>query len=257
MSKSIYVFADWIGMNEPELVGLLMVDITRGKEVFRFQYEDEWLHSHQAHPIDPELSLIRGPQFNPNSDNNKNFRVFMDSSPDRWGDLLMKRREAVQARIEERKPKRLLSVDFLLGVHDTHRMGGLRFKASVDGEFLDNNTRLATPYISSIRELEHAALNLDKDFDINNEDYIKWLNMLISPGSSLGGARPKACVIDKDELWIAKFPGRYDDRDMGAWESRRNRSKKLILKARSCAFLSSPSFSDNQIPFVHSEPIFG
>jgi len=109
--------------------------------------------------------------------------------------------------------------DDLLGVHDMYRMGALRFKRDLDGDFLDNNKALAAPPVSSLRELEHAASKVEDAKDIDDPDYLKWLNMLIYPGSSLGGARPKSCVIDDDDnLWIAKFPSAQEEYDIAAWE---------------------------------------
>jgi serine/threonine-protein kinase HipA len=131
----------------------------------------------------------------------------------------MNRREAIKARQESRRPKGLNEIDYLLGVHDLYRLGALRFKRELDGEFLDNNQEMTAPPLSSLRELEYAAQHIENDADMEDEEYLKWLNMLISPGSSLGGARPKASVIDNNRhLWIAKFPSRYDDYDIAAWE---------------------------------------
>ncbi|VAW75875.1 Toxin HigB / Protein kinase domain of HipA [hydrothermal vent metagenome] len=216
MSRDIYVFADWEAFNEPTQVGVLRADVVKGKEHFSFAYDDAWLQSGFARQIDPELHLYTGRQY---SEESQNFRTFLDSCPDRWGRLLMKRREAVIARQEDRKPKGLNESDYLLGVHDMYRMGALRFKQDLDGAFLDNNEYLAAPPITSLRELEHAAFQVETATDLDDPDYLKWLNMLISPGSSLGGARPKSCVIDeKGALWIAKFPSRNDDHDVAAWE---------------------------------------
>ena len=107
----------------------------------------------------------------------------------------------------------------MLGVHDHYRMGGIRFKKDPKGDFLDNNYQYAAPPINSLRELEHAVIQVEKGGTSSDLDYLKWLNLLISPGSSLGGARPKASVVDTDNsLWIAKFPSQYDDHDIGAWE---------------------------------------
>ena len=198
------------------LVGTLRSDIVKGKEHFSFAYDDAWLQSKFAQQIDPDLHLYAGNQF---SQDEQIFRVFLDSCPDRWGRLLMKRREAVFARQEDRKPKVLNESDYLLGVHDRYRMGALRFKLDIDGDFLDNNEQLAAPPITSLREIEHAVQQLEDARDIDDPDYLKWLNMLISPGSSLGGARPKSSVVDNENnLWIAKFPSRHDGHDIGAWE---------------------------------------
>jgi serine/threonine-protein kinase HipA len=134
------------------------------------------------------------------------------------GRLLMKRREAILARQEERKPKTFHGIDYLLGVHDRYKQGALRFKLDPNGDFLDNAERLAAPPISSLKELVHAALQVENN-NIDDPEYLKWLYMLMSPGSSLGGVRPKASVVDDEQhLWIDKFPSRYDDHDIAAWE---------------------------------------
>ncbi|OBX05688.1 toxin HipA [Gallibacterium genomosp. 3] len=215
MSKEIYVFASWEGLIKPELIGVLSSDVVRGKESFRFSYDNNWLKSPFVQQIDPDLHLYSGEQYSLNA---QNFRIFLDSCPDRWGRLLMKRREIALANQQNRKPRMLLESDYLLGVHDMNRMGALRFKTELDGEFLDNNDYLAAPPISSLKELEFAAFQLENS-NIDDPDYLKWLYMLISPGSSLGGARPKASVIDEyKQLWIAKFPSKYDEYDVGLWE---------------------------------------
>lgn len=132
----------------------------------------------------------------------------------------MVRREAQRARVTGRDEVRLLESDFLLGVHDGHRIGGLRFRTEPAGPFLDNTDSLAAPPWTSIRELEHASLQLEGDNAEDEADYGRWLNMLVAPGGSLGGARPKASVVDeRGGLWIAKFPSRSDDEDVGAWEA--------------------------------------
>ena len=216
MSQDIYVFAGWEGLEVPTLVGALRSDVVKNKEHFSFAYDEKWLLSEFVQQIDPQLHLYAGGQ---HSSGQQNFHIFLDSCPDRWGRLLMKRREAVLARKEGRKPNVLNEIDYLLGVHDMYRMGALRFKLDLEDDFLDNNEKLAAPPITSLRELEHAAQQVEDTGDLDDPDYLKWLNMLIAPGSSLGGARPKSCVIDNDEsLWIAKFPSNHDDYDIAAWE---------------------------------------
>ena len=212
----IYVFADWIDTDEPMLIGILRTTVLRGKEHFSFNYDEQWLSSVYATQIDPSLHLYKGEQ---HADDDRNFKVFLDSCPDRWGRLLMQRREAVIARLEKRRANSLFETDYLLGVHDSFRMGALRFSTNLDGPFLDDKEDLTAPAITSLPELQQAANGLENTPDYDNPDYLKWLNMLISPGSSLGGARPKASVKDIDgTLWLAKFPSRYDDYDMGLWE---------------------------------------
>jgi serine/threonine-protein kinase HipA len=129
----------------------------------------------------------------------------------------MKRKAAQEAKERGVKAPTLYDIDFLLGVYDGSRMGALRFKTDTEGEFLDNNKTASTPPWSSIRELQNAATNFENDD--NNDAVIKWLSVLMAPGSSLGGARPKANILDNDKsLWIAKFPSKTDTTDKGAWE---------------------------------------
>jgi len=215
--KNIFVFAHWTGMKEPVFMGELKAEYTRGKEIFSFSYSDSWLKSRYSQILDPELQLYSGSQYA--SDEKHNFGVFLDSSPDRWGRILMKRHEAALARSEFRIEKTLRESDYLLGVFDGHRMGALRFKENPEGTFLNNNEKVAFPPWTSIRELEQISLRLEDDEAIDDPEYFKWLMMLLNSGSSLGGARPKASVIDsKKNLWIAKFPSKSDNKDVGGWE---------------------------------------
>jgi len=215
--KEVLVFADWLDIKEPMLMGTLYSDIVRGKEIFSFQYTDEWLNSKYAQIIDPDLQLYKGTQFLDNKKNN--FGIFLDSSPDRWGRLLMRRREAVLARVEKRPEKILFESDYLMGVFDECRMGGLRFKEIIDGPFLNDNREFTAPPWTSLNELEQASLKIESNDIKDDSEYLMWLNMLIAPGSSLGGARPKASVSDdSNNLWIAKFPSVSDEQDIGGWE---------------------------------------
>ena len=216
-SLVIYVFADWLGLDNHLLMGVLNVDNVRGKEIFSFEYNRNWLNDQHAFILDPNLQLFLGKQYP--DENKPNFGLFLDSSPDRWGRLLMRRREALQAKTEKRKEKTLGESDYLLGVHDEQRIGGLRFKTSIEGPFLDSNKGLSAPPFTSLRDLEYASLQIERDDSIFDPQYSKWLFMLLKPGSSLGGARPKSGVSDqKKDLWIAKFPSASDEKDSGAWE---------------------------------------
>lgn len=144
------------------------------------------------------------------------FGLFSDSCPDRWGRLLMKRKEAIVAKEENRKPRSLLESDYLLAVNDESRMGGIRFKTREDGSFVASNSILSIPPWTSLRTLENASLEFEGDGESLEE---QWLQILLIPGSSLGGARPKSSVKSPDgSLWIAKFPSKYDEYDSGAWE---------------------------------------
>ncbi len=214
--RTIYVYADWVGQGQATLMGLLHSTLLRGKEIFSFEYDEAWLKSGSAQTLDPDFGFFGGIQYL--NDEKPNFGIFLDSSPDRWGRTLMDRREAAIARSEARQPKNLFETDYLLGVYDGHRMGAIRFKDSLEGPFLNSDTSMPTPPWTSIRELEHASLKLEEG-TAGDAENLKWLNLLLAPGSSLGGARPKASVIDeKGALWIAKFPSLQDDRDIGGWE---------------------------------------
>ena len=141
----------------------------------------------------------------------------LDSMPDTWGRKLMRRRVVQTATEEGKSAPNLYDIDYLMGVNDETRKGGLRFKIDSEGPFLDNNPNSPVPPITSIRELQFAAEIIESDVD--SEAVKKWLAILIAPGSSLGGARPKANVIDqKGDLWIAKFPAKGDNYDKAAWE---------------------------------------
>jgi len=216
MAERIYVYADWQELPETIKIGTLTADFVRGGEVFSFSYEPTWLQSGFAQMLDPDLQLFTGPQYL--NDGKPNFGMFLDSSPDRWGRVLMRRREAILARQEERQSATLRESDFLLGVHDSTRMGGLRFKTDEGGSFQSHATELAAPPWVTLRDLEYASLRLENEHMSASEE-LKWLNMLMVPGSSLGGARPKASVIDPaGNLWIAKFPSVNDEHNIGAWE---------------------------------------
>ena len=212
--RIIYVYMD-ITADPPVLVGRLYVSGNRGKELFAFEYSKNWISTGQSrHIFDPDLTLYEGRQYVPSD--KPLFGVFSDSCPDRWGRVLMKRREEYFARNEARKPRKLTESDYLLGVYDETRMGALRFSLEENGPFLSSDNSLAAPPWVKLRTLESASLAFEKD-EAGAEE--KWLYQLLAPGSSLGGARPKASVQAPDgSLWIAKFPSKHDEWDTGAWE---------------------------------------
>ena len=212
--KTIFVYENWTEL-EPNLMGKLYVSYIRGKEQFSFEYETEWLTSMTAnYLLDPDLALYNGRHYVPMD--KTLFGLFADSCPDRWGRLLMRRREIELARKEERKPKKLGESDYLLGVYDKARIGALRFKTEKEGIFLSDDQELSTPPWTTLRTLEAASWGFEND---ENGLETKWLKQLLVPGSSLGGARPKATVKDeRGNLWIAKFPSKHDEYNSGAWE---------------------------------------
>ncbi|MHC5310631.1 type II toxin-antitoxin system HipA family toxin [Myroides sp. LJL116] len=210
----IFVYADWQGLNAPLLMGILSAHQAKGRKAFCFTYDKLWLQSGHHSQLDPDLQLFTGPQF---AVGKENFGVFWDSMPDTWGRTLMKRREAQLAKLNGEKAKTLYDIDFLLGVYDHTRMGALRFKLDPNGPFLDNDTQKTTPPWSTVRELQQAVIHYENDSD--STAMTKWLQLLIAPGSSLGGARPKANILDEQQHpWIAKFPSKNDMIDKAAWE---------------------------------------
>ena len=216
MIGPIYVYGDWNTLKSPTLIGKLNVESLRGKEVFSFEYDERWLESKEAPLFDPDLQFFTGRQY-PSNDKHL-FGIFADSCPDRWGRMLLQRNEAITARREKRTPRKLNESDFLIGIEDFSRMGALRFKINMEGEFLSESNEDSVPIWTNIRELEQAAVLLESSNNIDGP-YAQRLRLLLKPGSSLGGARPKASVRDTDgNLWIAKFPSKNDDLDVGAWE---------------------------------------
>ncbi len=215
----IYVFADWEGVTSPQYIGMLSYHQTRGgRKKFSFEYNKSWLGTEEQLVLDPDIQWTNGIQYPSQISVEKiNFGIFSDSMPDRWGQKLMLRREKQKAKTEDRKARNLYEVDFLLGVHDFLRMGALRFKLDFEGDFLDNDSEFPTPPITKIRELQNSVKVIESDDE--SSEIEKHLELLIAPGSSLGGARPKANVLDENgHPWIAKFPSKNDDTNKAAWE---------------------------------------
>lgn len=218
--KNIAVYADWENGRPPFRLGKLTAYRGAGKETFEFEFDEQAL----AHPDlrlytpDPHIQLHPGPQYC--QPNRSNFGLFLDASPDRWGRLLMKRRlDRNKRKGLAPADKRLVESDFLLGVHDDYRVGALRFRLDDAGPFLDDDSSRAAPPLVQLRTLERASLALESDTSSDTPEVDEWIRLLLAPGASLGGARPKASVIDPSgRLWIAKFPSIKDDRDVGAWE---------------------------------------
>lgn len=195
-------------------IGGLSLERGGGKQVISFAYVPEWVAEASAFPIDPSLPLYEGEQYPPALPG-----IFADAAPDRWGRELLERREAYLARREDREPRLLDDWDFLLGVDDRTRMGSLRFAVGDDGDltFLADE-QMAVPPLARLRELQHWAREAEKGLAGELSEEERWLAMLVAPGSSLGGTRPKASYLDEGVLWIAKFPSREDRYDVGGWE---------------------------------------
>jgi serine/threonine-protein kinase HipA len=241
---TVEVCIDLERFGHPVLMGQLHRQQSGAGEVFSFEYDRQWLEQPEVFSFDPDLALAAGHQYPAPA--RKNFVIFLDSAPDRWGRLLMQRRENVRARQEKRKPRALTEWDFLLGVHDETRLGALRFREASKTPFIDSDAQFAAPPLTSLRELQAASLQFEKHIDDeDNPLYEKWITQLFAPGSSLGGARPKASVRDETgTLCIAKFPSRNDTRDMGGWElvahSLASKAGIIVPDARPLRFPDSP-----------------
>jgi serine/threonine-protein kinase HipA len=214
IKRDIFVYASRSAMTEPEVMGTLSMVFLKGKEKYSFAYHADWLKGKANPKLGPDIPLAHGKSYP--TTGQTIFGIFADASPDRWGRMLMMRREKIAARKEGRPEKTLMELDFLLGVDDSGRMGALRFKESLDGSFLADDRNSPVPPLADLRKLESAALRLDRDDSDKVDDAIE---MLFRPGGSLGGARPKANVRDAGgSLWIAKFPSENDEIDVGGWE---------------------------------------
>ncbi len=204
----------------PEVkVGTLFRTVGRGGETSRFEYAPAWLDRSEppaCFAIDPELPLFAGPH---HTDGHAQLQgIFRDASPDRWGRILMERREALEAKDEARPARSLREWDFLAGVSDQTRMGALRLWDPSSRCYVDNR-ELGAPPVTSLRELEDVVARLDQPGVEDRSEYRQWLRQLIVPGTSLGGARPKATYTQQDgSIWMAKFPASEDRQDVGLWE---------------------------------------
>ena len=215
--KKLYVFADFDWLKEPRLVGELSYESLRGSDSYGFCYSNEWLKDYGSLFLSDDLNNYPGQQYTaPDKDI---FGCFSDALPDRWGRTLINRREQILAKDEKRPVRRLSSFDYLIGIEDFSRMGGFRFKESMDGDYINASETLRIPPLTDIRELIAASSEIEKSEEEDQLPEMRWIAQLVQPCSSLGGARPKASVLDENKnLCIAKFPSRKDDYDAGLWE---------------------------------------
>jgi serine/threonine-protein kinase HipA len=178
-----------------------------------FEYEQNWLKHPERFALDPALQQTKG-AFHTQADQML-FGAIGDSAPDRWGRVLMRRAESAREKAVNEAPRTLLEADYLLGVNDEARQGALRFSLNPDGPFLATKGKTSIPPLIDLPRLLLAAERYLDD-DETAED----LKILLAPGSSLGGARPKASVRDKDgHLAIAKFPKKDDEFNIVVWEA--------------------------------------
>lgn len=215
--KTLYVYADFDWLDEPMLVGELGYESLRGSDSYSFKYDNDWLRQYGSLFLSADINNYPGLQYTqPDRDI---FGCFNDALPDRWGRLLLNRREQILATEEKRPVRKLSSFDYLIGIDDYSRMGGFRFKEKQDGEYINCEKSLRIPPLTDIRALVAASMEIEKSEELNQLPEKKWLLQLFPPGTSLGGARPKAGVMnDEGQICVAKFPSRNDDYDVGLWE---------------------------------------
>ena len=215
--KTLYVYADFDWLDEPMLVGELGYESLRGSDSYSFKYDNDWLRQYGSLYLSADINNYPGQQYaQPDRDI---FGCFNDALPDRWGRLLLNRREQILATEEKRAVRKLSSFDYLMGIDDYSRMGGFRFKEKQDGEYINCEKSLRIPPLTDIRALVAASMEIEKSEELNQLPEKKWLLQLVHPGTSLGGARPKAGVMnDEGRICVAKFPSRNDDYDVGLWE---------------------------------------
>ena len=215
--KTIYVYADFDWLATPMLVGELGYESLRGSDSYAFKFDNNWLRQYGSLFLSADINNYPGQQYTQPGRNI--FGCFSDALPDRWGRLLLNRREQILATEEQRPFRKLSSFDYLVGIDDFSRMGGFRFKTCHDGEFINCDSHLRIPPITDLRSLVAASMEIEKSEELNRLPEKKWIQQLVHPGSSLGGARPKAGVKDTDGcLYVAKFPSRNDDYDVSLWE---------------------------------------
>ena len=238
--KTLYVYADFDWLDEPMLVGELGYESLRGSDSYSFKYDNDWLRQYGSLYLSADINNYPGQQYT--QLDRDIFGCFNDALPDSWGRLLLNRREQILATEDKRPVRKLSSFDYLIGIDDYSRMGGFRFKEKQDGEYINRwsseshqarlNGRVATeedevncekslriPPLTDIRALVAASMEIEKSEELNQLPEKKWLLQLVHPGTSLGGARPKAGVMnDEGRLCVAKFPSRNDDYDVGLWE---------------------------------------
>ena len=211
METEVFVYVDIAGT--PHLAGRLWARVRKGRENATFEYHPDWLEYVDRFSLEPALTLGPGPFHTPSGISL--FGTIGDSAPDRWGRVLMRRAERQRAAQASETPRTLMEIDYLLMVDDATRQGALRFAVQEGGPFLAEYEAARIPPLIDLPQLLSAAEHVVGDTD-SDED----LRLLLVPGSSLGGARPKASVRDRDgHLVIAKFPHKDDEINAVLWEA--------------------------------------
>ena len=234
-SKEIYVHISLGG--EDHLVGRLWCHHRKGRESASFEYDQHWLDHPEKFALEPALALTKGAFHT--QQNQGLFGAIGDSAPDRWGRVLMRRANSQLAKSKQETPKTLMEIDYLLGVSDAARPGALRFSENISGPFLSEKASI--PPIVELPQL----LSVTERYLEDDESELD-LKLLLAPGSSLGGARPKASILDNDGiLSIAKFPKHDDEYNVVVWE----------LIAHTLADKAGLKVSSSRIESILSKPV--
>jgi serine/threonine-protein kinase HipA len=232
MDELVYVYIALDGA--PQLCGRLWARARKGQEGASFEYDEGWLRAANRFSLEPALSL--GPGSFHTRQGKALFGAIGDSAPDRWGRMLMGRAERRAAKREKRTARTLREIDYLLMVDDEVRQGALRFSKEPGGPFLRPDTARRIPPVVELPRLLVAAEHFEGDAETEED-----LRLLLAPGSSLGGARPKTSVRNKDgDLLIAKFPHKTDETNVVLWEA-------LALHLAGKAGIKVPSWSVEKI----------
>ncbi len=211
MERQVFIYVDLRGA--PHLVGRMWGRTRKNRESATFEYDKTWLAHADRFALEPALKLGPGPFHTPSD--KPLFGAIGDSAPDRWGRVLMRRAERRRAEHAGETPRTLWEIDYLLMVDDEARQGALRFAKREGGPFLAEHGATKIPPLIELPRLLSAAEHVVSESD-SDED----LRLLLAPGSSLGGARPKASVRDRDgQLAVAKFPHRGDEINTVLWEA--------------------------------------
>ena len=214
MMERLQVYADFDWLNAPVLVGTLSHEMLRGTPSYGFSFDTEWLRSYRSTLISGDLMNFSGDQYK----SGEIFGCFGDAMPDRWGKRLIDKRERIKAEQEKRIPRTFTDYDYLIQLDDFSRMGAFRFK--YDDVFVGaSENEMRVPPLTSLREFVFMAHEYERNEQSGKPMREEWLDNLFRQGSSLGGARPKANVMDENgHLCIAKIPSVSDDYDVALWE---------------------------------------
>ena len=212
--EKLEVMASFDWLEKEEKIGTLGHESLRGSDVFSFEFDKNWLNRHSDIILDRDLQPFTGIQYSPVA--NRIFGCFSDALPDRWGRRLIDLRMAQEPKAKGRTT--LSDWDYLKGVEDTLRVGGFRFKDPANGAYISATPDYSVPPALHVDELLQAAREIEKSDYKHMAPEEKWVQRLFQPGSSMGGARPKACVESGGHLYLAKFPSVKDTLNISRWE---------------------------------------